>query len=367
MKIEKLKENLQKVRDPRRQYGNILHVVWEMLIIALCSVICLGEDYEDMEEFGKARESWLKEQLGLKLENGIASWHTFRRITERIKPEELRRNLNASLEVVRELREVIGFDGKTAGGSKSKKGSALHIISAFCTENQLVLGEKASGKAKTEKHEIPELVRSLDVAGAIMTTDSIGCYEKTVEAIVEGEADYVIGLKKNQPTLHGMVEKHFTTGVKVFAKEQSAESGHGRFEVREYYLETELDWLKSEYNWAGMRGIGMVRSCVLRDGKESKAAVRYYITSLDNVDEFAYAVRSHWGIENNLHWCLDVIFREDSCKVKNHNAALNLNILRKTALQMVNEADMGKISKRKKMRRAAMNPDALLSVILCGE
>jgi len=364
MKIEIFKENITKIRDPRRtSYGNIRHKLWEVLAIALLSTICLGEDYDDMEEFGIEREKWLKDELGLELEHGVPSSDTFERIITRIKAKELREQLNASLEISRGERGVLPIDGKTLRGSRGKQ-SALHVISAFCAENQIVIGEIKSGKCRTEINEIPELIETLDVSGAIVTTDSIGCYEKTAEAIIAGKADYVIGLKKNQETLHNSVENHFNSGVRVYDKEQTVESGHGRIEVRTYYLETELSWLEG-YNWAGLRGVGMVTSCTLKNGKESAVSVRYYITSLDDVEEFAYAVRKHWGIENNLHWCLDVIFREDSCKVQNHNAALNLNILRKTALQIVNEADLGKkISKRKKMRRAALNTNALISLVL---
>jgi hypothetical protein len=267
MKIEILKENLEKVNDPRRQWGNLRHKLWEVATIALLSTICLGEDYDDMEAFGKEREGILKE-LGLELENGVPSSDTYERVIGAVKAEELRKYLNASLEIIREIRGVIPIDGKTVRGS-GDKSSALHVISAFCAENQLVLGEIKSGKCKTEKNEIPELIRSIEVTGSIITTDSIGCYEKTVEAITEGGADYVIGLKKNQKTFHGMVESHFTTGVRAYDKTTTVEQGHGRIEVREYYLETDVSWLEGEYHWSGLRGVGMVRSCTKRGGKES--------------------------------------------------------------------------------------------------
>jgi predicted transposase YbfD/YdcC len=367
MKIEKIKEELSQIEDPRRtKYGNIRHKLWEILAIGLLSTICLGEDYDDMEEFGKEREEWLKRELGFELRYGVPSSDTYERVIKRIKPEELRKYLNASLEITREKGgEVMSIDGKTVRGSKGRNGSALHVISAFCAENQLVLGEIKSEKCRTEIKEIPALIETLDVREAIVTTDSIGCYENTVKAIAAGEGDDVIGRKKNQETLHNSVKNHFQTGVRVYDREQTVENGHGRIEVRTYYLETDLDWLEPEYKWAGLRGVGMVDSCVLRDGKKSAAETRYYITSLDNAEDFAYAVRRHWAIENNLHWCLDMIFREDSCRVRDHTAALNLNILRKTALQIVNDADLGKkIGKRKKMRRSAMNPEVLLSLIL---
>jgi len=369
MKIENLKDQLQKVSDPRRQWGNLKHKLWEMLIIALFSTMTLGQSYDDMEDFGKANEEWLREDLGLELKHGTADGDTYERIFNRIKSGELREYLNASLEITREKRgNLVNFDGKTKRGSKSKKAEALHVISAFATENRIVLGEIKSAKCRTEKNEIPELIKTLDIEGSIVTTDSIGCYEKTAEAIIEGEADYVIGLKKNQPKFHESVENHFKTGVRVYDKEQTVDCGHGRIEIRTYHLETDLSWLADEHKWAGLTGVGMVTSCTIRDGKtESSVSRRYYITSLDNAEDFAYAVREHWGIENNLHWCLDVIFREDERRVKNHNAALNLNILDKTALQLINDADMGKISKRRKMRNLALNHKLFISSILCEE
>jgi hypothetical protein len=170
MKIEKIKENLQKVSDPRRQWGNLKHKVWEMLIIALFSTMTLGLSYDDMEDFGKANEEWLRADLGLELKHGIADGDTFERIFNRIKPGELREYLNASLEVTREKRgKIVNFDGKTKRGSKSKKADALHVISAFATENGIVLGEIKSKKCRTEKNEIPELIKTLDIEGAIVT------------------------------------------------------------------------------------------------------------------------------------------------------------------------------------------------------
>ena len=360
IKIETLKRKIEKqVVDPRRtSYGNILHKLWEMLVIALCSVICMGEDYDDMEEFGKEREKWLKEELGLELKHGIPSGDTFRRLFERLNPREFRSCLEESIGYTRSAREIINIDGK------AKKSSGIHVISAFVGEKQITLGEIKSETKRGEIKEIPKLLETIDIAGHIVTIDSIGCQLAIVSKICQKKSDYVIGLKKNQKNLYKAVEEHFTAGVRAFEKESTAEYGHGRMEIRSYYLETDVSWLPQSAEWAGLKSVGMVKSCVFRNGKSTNAT-RYYITSLSDIEEFAYSVREHWAIENKLHWGLDVIFREDSDIVKKDNAPLNLNILDKFALQLITHADMGKITRKRKRYRAALNPDVLLSMILC--
>jgi predicted transposase YbfD/YdcC len=359
IKVETLKRKIEKqISDPRRtEYGNIRHKLWEMLVIALLSVICKGEDYEDMEIFGKERESWLREELGLELTNGIPSEDTFRRLFERLNPKEFRRCLDESIGYTRSSREVVNIDGK------AKKGSGIHVISAFVGENKLTLGEIKSESKRGEIKEIPKLLDMIDVKGHIVTIDSIGCQLSIVEKITQKQADYVIGLKKNQKNFYKAAEAHFTQGVRAFEKESTAEYAHGRMEIREYYLETDVSWLQQSGSWAGLKSVGMVSSCVYRNGK-STCATRYYISSLTDIEDFAYSVREHWAIENKLHWGLDVILREDSDIVKKGNAPLNLNILDKTALYLVSQLDLGKISRKHKRYKAALNPDVLLSVIL---
>jgi len=376
IEVETLKRKIElKVKDPRRtEYGNIRHKLWEMIIIALLSVICGGEDYEDMEIFGTERESWLREEFGLELEYGIPSKDTFRRLFERLNPKEFRSCLDESIGYTRSLREVVNVDGK------AKKDAGIHIISAFVGENQITLGEIKSESKRGEIKEIPKLLEMIDVRGHIVTIDSIGCQLAIAEKITQKKADYVIGLKKNQKNLYKATEAHFTQGVRVFEKENTAEYAHGRMEIREYYLETDVSWLDAREEWTGLGSVGMVKSCVYRrvtnvnevhvqstpiNNGKSTCATRYYISSLTDIDEFAYAVREHWAIENKLHWGLDVILREDSDIAKKDNAPLNLNILDKTALYLVSQVDLGKISRKHKRYKAALNPDVLLSMILC--
>jgi len=373
MEIEKLKEKLSEIKDPRRQWGHLLHKLAEIVIIALLSTICLGEDYDDMEEFGKEREEWLKSELGLELKNGIPDGDTFKRILERIKPKEMRQKLNESIEYVRALRDVVAIDGKTKRGSgvKSKDRKPLHIISAFVAEEQLVLGEIASENKQTEIKEIPKLLDEIDVFGSIVTVDAIGCQHEIATKVIDCEADYVIGLKKNQRKLYEAAEEHFSA-PNPYEVIYTEEKNGSRIEKREYQLECDLNWLDQADEWTGLQGIGRVKSIIER-GDEVSFEIRYYITSLNDVNEFAYAVRKHWSIENQLHWCLDVVYREDKSKAGKGYAAMNLNILEKHALHLVSKADlskfikMGKPSRKRKRFKATLNPDVLLSIILPPE
>ena len=376
MKIEKLKEKLTEVGDPRRQYGNLLHKLWEMLVIALLSVICLGEDYDDMEEFGKERESWLRSELGLELANGIPDGDTFRRAIERIKPSELRQKLNESIVYVRQLRDIVNIDGKTKkqSGCKSKKRNAAHIISAFACENRLVLGEVKSEKKYSESQAVPELLESIDIYGSIVTADAGNCQKDIAAKIIEEDADYVLTLKGNQKTIHAATENYFLYNPQSAgcAIKYMEETNGSRLEKREYWLETELNWLTMRDEWVGLSSVGMVKSVVIRAGKPS-FEIRFFITSLTDIDEFSNSVRKHWSIENQLHWCLYVIWREDKAKAGKGNAAVNINILEKHALHLIDKADfsnfvkMGKPSKKRKRLKATLNNDVLLSVILAGD
>jgi predicted transposase YbfD/YdcC len=374
MKKNKLREKLEEVPDPRRRYGNLRHKLWEILIIALLSVICLGEDYDDMEEFGKEREGWLKEELGLELKNGVADGDTFKRVISRIKPQHLRAKLNESLDYIREIRDIINIDGKTkrSSGCNSKGKHPIHIISAFASENQLVLGEVKSGNKKTEIKEIPKLLDIIDVSGSIVTIDAIGCQHEIVEKIIDEKADYVIGLKKNQLTLYEAVNDHFMYEPSMYETVYTEEKNGSRVEKREYYLERDLSWLPQKDEWKGLESVGMTKSVIERDGKVN-FEIKYHATSLTDVNEYAESVRKHWGIENKLHWCLDVVYREDKAKGNQENGGLNMNILVKHALHLIGKADlsghrkMGKESKKRKRFKATLNPDVLLSMVLCPQ
>jgi predicted transposase YbfD/YdcC len=360
MDIEKLKEELQNVNDPRRTYGNVRHKLIDIMIIGLLSIISMGEDFVDMEIFGKNREEWLK--TFLELPNGIPDSDTFRRIFERLNPQELSECLNHWLGTAREKGAVINIDGKTIRGSKDSQHKAYHVVSAWIAENQITLGEIKTEEKSNEITAVPELLDMLDVKGSIITADAMSCQTAIVEKITEKEADYVIGLKGNQGTLKNDLALYFNDFAKETERVSTLEKSHGRIEKREYFLETDIEWLWQKPDWSNLNAIGMVRSTVEEKGVV-RTDSRYFITSLTDVNDFAYAVRKHWSIENQLHWCLDVVFREDSAKAHKDNSPLNMNVLRKAALPLLKKVDFGRMGLRKKMLKAALDVSALSKII----
>lgn len=355
MDIERLKEGIGKIKEPRRtRYGNIRHKLEDILIIGLCATLCGGEDFADMEEFGREREGFLRKFL--ELPNGIPDSDTFRRVFEKVNPSELSVCLVNWLSVEREKRCVVAVDGKTICGSANEKHRAYHVVSAFVAENQITLGELEVGEKSNEITAVPELLDLIDVEGAIVTADAMSCQKKIVEKIVERKADYTIGLKQNQPMLYQDTKDYMDAFSTQLPSLYTIEKGHGRIEKREYKLLTDLSWLEQREDWCGLQALGMVRSTVTKKD-ETCEFMRYYITSLTDINEFADSARKHWSIENQLHWCLDVIFHEDASKARRDNSPLNLNVLRKTALALVSQTQYGRISKKRMMFKAVLNPD----------
>lgn len=362
MEIESLKEAVSKMEDPRRTgRGHILHKLEDIIIIGLCTLVCNGKDFTDMEEFGKQREEWL--QKFLELPHGIPDSDTFRRVFERIDPEALSECLYDWLGCHWEEGKVIAVDGKTIRGSGSESHKAYHVVSAFATENQLVLGELVTEEKSNEITAVPELLDSLNIENSIITADAMSCQKEIVKRIRERRADYVIGLKGNQPSLLENASLYFKEFSDQLPCITTKEKDHGRIEKREYRLLTELSWLPEQSEWAGLNALGMVRSTVTRNG-DTRSDIRYFISSVTDTARFAYAVRKHWAIENQLHWALDVIFDEDSSRARKDMSPMNLNILRKTALALCKHADFGRrVSIQKKRFAAALNPDRFLDIL----
>lgn len=359
MKIQRLREEIKQINDPRRSYGNIRHKLEDILIIGLCTIISKGEDFTDMEDFGRERQEWLKSFL--ELPNGIPDSDTFRRVFERLKPEELSKALYNWLDAERSRRAVVAIDGKTIGGSKSAEHRAYHVVSAWVAENQITLGEISVDEKSNEITAVPELLDMLEVEGCIITADAMSCQKDLAQKIREKKADYVLGLKGNQNSLDNDVKLYFDH-IEAKQKTVTKEKGQGRIEIREYFLETDIDWLPQKSLWSGISAIGAVKSTVF-EKDEMRKETRYFITSLSNVEEFAYAVRKHWSIENQLHWCLDVVFREDDARARKDHSPLNMNVLRKTALSLLKNMNWGRIGLKKKMFIAAINPNKLLDAL----
>ncbi len=358
MKIEKLKERIKDVKDPRRtKCGNVRHKLEDIIIIGLCCVICGGEDYVDMEEFGKEREDFLRNFL--ELPNGIPDSDTFRRLFEKLDPMELSECLVNWLEAELPERCTIAIDGKTIRGSATPTHKAYHVVSAFVAESQITLGEVTVDEKSNEITAVPELLDLFYLDDTIITADAMSCQKNIVEKIISNNADYVIGLKGNQRSLYKFAEKYFKENTESLISEITNDRKN---ETRKYYLETNIENYPKITEWRGLKAIGMV---VLETQKGDKICreIRYFITSLTNLKEFSDAVRKHWSIENQLHWSLDVIFREDASRAKKDNSPLNMNVLRKTALSLLNKAKSGRLSKRKLMFKASLNPDVLLKIL----
>ena len=327
--MKKLIKSAQTVPDTRRQWGHLLHKLSDVLVIAFCVVICGAKTYRDLELFGNAKKVWLSNYLSLP--NGIPNADTFERIFEMLDPNIVASKMRWFLQSEDVAGKIIAFDGKTMRGSKREESRGIHVLSAFLTDDQIVMGEIMCNEKSNEITAIPQLLDMMNVEKAVITIDAMGTQTKIAEKITQRNADYCLALKGNQSGIHDDVRLYFDTET-VSNATVICEKGHGRSEKREYFLETEIDWLYGRERWAGLRAIGAVKSTV---GMKEKTTVetRYFLTSLENIDDFSRAVRAHWGIENHLHWHLDVSFGEDSSRVRNKNAAGVWNVMRKLALE----------------------------------
>lgn len=361
MKIEKLKDRLKSLDDPRRtNRGNIRHKLEDIIIIGLCCIICGGENFADMEDFGKEREEFLRKFL--ELPNGIPDSDTFRRLFERLNPAALSECLVNWLEIELPERCVIAVDGKTIKGSQNKEHKAYHVVSAFVADNQITLGEVTTAEKSNEITAVPELLDMLYLDNAIVTADAMSCQKTIVEKIISANADYVIGLKNNQRSLYKIAEKCFENLPQDYPVIEFSEKYRGSKITRKYYLSDEIKSSPKCKEWCGLARIG---AAVMEHSVNGEIVreTRYFITSLSDLKEFANSVRKHWTVENNLHWSLDVIFREDASRAKKDKSPLNLNVLRKMALTLLNNAKTGRLSKQRMMFKAALNPEVLLKIL----
>lgn len=360
-----MKKYFEGISDPRQQW-KVEHKLEEIVVMTVIAIISGFEIWEDIADYCQKQADWFKEKIGLILENGVASHDTFRRVFSLIKPRELESSFREFVQgtVERTRGEIVGIDGKTLRGSRDEKSKAIHMVSAWAGANKVVLGQLRTSEKSNEITAIPTLIGLLELNGCIVTIDAMGCQKDIVDATTDAQADYVIGLKGNQGNLHKAVRKCFENTTIAPETITTKDKGHGREELRKYELITdiyELSNLPKIDDWTNLNGIGRVHSMVLEKGK-LREETRCFITSLTNVETFAEAVRGHWGIENSLHWCLDVTFHEDDCRICDDVSAENVAIVRHLAINALNNHP-SKISLARKKRKCQYDYDFLFEVI----
>jgi predicted transposase YbfD/YdcC len=299
---------------------------------------------------------------------GPPSHDTFNRVFQMMEPKRFETCFRAWTEHIRQKfkdkAEIIAIDGKCCRGSGKEAESAVNVVNAWASENRLVLGMlSVKGKGREIKG-VQELLKGLFLENAVVTTDALNCQKETAEAIIEGKADYVLALKKNQPTMY----KEFKLLLDDMAATSPAEAetidkGHGRIETRRYWQSEDIEWFADREAWRGLKSVGLVHSIrEFSDGRVEEE-YRYYISSLEyNPDLFAKAVREHWGVENKVHYCLDVSFGEDQNRARTKNAAANLSTLRKMAMNILRREPSNK-SLIQKQRKAARSPLFLVTLL----
>jgi predicted transposase YbfD/YdcC len=350
------------------------HKLIDIVTIAICAVICGVDSWVLMEAYGKKKEEWLKQFL--ELPNGIPSHDTFARVFARIDPQQFQNCFLSWIKSINKITEgeVIAIDGKTLRHSydKGKEKGAIHMVSAWATNNRLVLGQCKVEEKSNEITAIPELIKVLDIAGCLVTIDAMGCQKNIVESIVEKSGEYIIALKKNQSKLYKNVEAIFKEAIaKGFegfnhSEFNTKENEHGRTEIRHYLMLTDIqEKIDPDKKWRNLQSLGMVEY-VREVNEKTKVETRYYISSLtDNAKLLGESVRSHWGIENSLHWILDVALKEDDCRIRKDNAPQNFAVLRHIAVNALGKEKSQKLGIKNKQFCAGWDNEYLEKIIEC--
>ena len=365
-----LVEHFSTLKDPR-MVKKCDHKLIDILVIVVCATICRwDESWEQVADFAVERESWLRKFL--ELPAGIPSHDTLRRVFLLLDPNELQSCFLgwASCFRTKISGETIAIDGKTVRGSRDKSSNKrpIHVVSAWANENQLVLGQVKVDEKSNEITAIPELLNLLDIAGCTITIDAMGTQKKIVEVISDKNADYVLGLKSNQKALHDDVKTYIDDQLDIaltddsHSEKKTADADHGRIEERSFHLFTDISWIEKKDSWKNFNAIGVVQARIERDGGVSTDR-RYYITSLKDVDNFAKHVRGHWGVENSLHWTLDVAFNEDKCTRRKGNAPANSNVLKHMVLNLLKREKTKKIAINRKRAMAGWRNDYLEKIV----
>ena len=363
-------EHFAELEDPRR--FNRRHKLLDILVIAICAAIAGADGWEHVELFAETNEEWLRGFL--ELPHGIPTRHTFSRVFAALDAEQFQMCFVQWIQAVDKVTEgqIIAADGKALRRShdRSLGKKALYMVSAWASGSGLVLGQRKVDDKSNEITAFPELLDMLEIEGCIVTLDALHCQTETARAIIEKQADYVLPVKENQPRLLDSLQLLFDDPEEMRWVEcdhhRTVDKGHGRIEIRECWTSSDPEYLRhiaTLAEWKGLRSIAVVQA-VRRLGEETTTTRRYFISSLESdAKQLLLAVRTHWGIENKVHWVLDIAFREDDCRIRKGNGAENFAVLRHIALNLLRREKTAKRSLKGKRMKAAWDKDYLLKVL----
>ncbi len=359
------------IEDPRISNHNKRHELMDILVLSILAIICGADSWVAVAEFGEAKIEWLK--TFLTLPNGIPSHDVIGDLFARLDAEQLQTSFLAWINSLVTISDgnIIAIDGKTLRRSYDKGTSrgAIHMVSAWSVQNSLVLGQVKTDEKSNEITAIPQLLEMLNITGGIITIDAMGCQKNIANKIIQKGADYVLALKGNQGGLFDDVQLYLDTAIEnhfkgiAFAHHETIDKNHGRVEVRRYWVTEQIQWVTQKKDWSKLTSIGVVESERHINGDVSIER-RYYINSIPaNAKRFSEAVRRHWAIENALHWCLDVGFNEDQCRVREGYAAQNFSILRHIALNLLKQEKSAKVGIATKRLKAGWNTRYLTKIL----
>jgi predicted transposase YbfD/YdcC len=363
------------VDDPRYHHSPP-HALLDIITIAICGMICGADDWVAIEEFGRAKQTWFK--TFLRLSHGIPSHDIFGDVFARLDPEQFRTGFINWVEAISALTfgEVVPIDGKTVRGSHDKRQGkeAIHLVSAWAGKNELVLGQVKVDDKSNEITAIPELLRLLAINGCIVTIDAMGCQTDIAAEIISRGGDYVLALKDNQKRLHQEVQRLFSDALSdphatiPYKFDQTVHKDHGRIETRRCWAIDDPDYiayLDPQERWPELRTVIRIET-ERRVGDDTCCDTRHYLASLaGDPCHLNHVIRTHWHIENKLHWVLDVAFREDHCRVRRGHAAENLAVLRHIALNLLKQEKTAKCGIKNKRLKAGWDNDYLRKVLSC--
>lgn len=372
VKSARVQDHFVDLTDPRRREP--VFPLINVVVIAVCAVICGADDFVAIAKYGRTKREWLSKFLDLSA--GIPSHDRFNAIFAALTPAEFEKGLLSWITALHAITDgqLIAIDGKTLRRSFDAASSkaAIHMVSAWATANHITLGQVVVDAKSNEITAIPKLLQLLEIAGALVTIDAMGCQTEIAQEIVDGKGDYCLAVKGNQPTLHNGIIEHFTQQLEndfedtPVRRHETHGKAHGREESRLYFICPVPADLPDRERWAGLKAIGMAINITMRDGKECTEVRHYILSKYVAARRFAEAVRGHWGIENQLHWQLDVTFQEDLCRIRQGHADANFSILRRMALSMLKNEPSLKVGIKNKRLTAGWD-DSYLAKVLFGQ